>query len=289
MNSEKIITGEKIQQIANVYIGNHEDLYYNPIIASQPEKHLYINHIINEYDNPRIIFCYTHIIPELSNIIHFFKNPFILISHNSDYNINSSQSTQHILTCNKLIYWFSQNVCMFHVKLYMLPIGLANSMWSHGKLTAFDYPNINNLIQNKTKKTYFHFSIHTNKTVREICFNILKNTIEWLPNIEPTDNLLRLASYEFCICPEGNGVDCHRIWEALYLKVVPVMINSPFVTTLLRNNIPIVVLNSWDEYIIIEKDLQYSKFIFGNYDINNIIQKITSNDIQTHNLNQFPE
>jgi hypothetical protein len=29
--------------------------------------------------------------------------------------------------------------------------------------------------------------------------------------------------YKYVICPRGNGIDTHRVWEALYLGVVPVV------------------------------------------------------------------
>ena len=35
-----------------------------------------------------------------------------------------------------------------------------------------------------------------------------------------------LASYKFAISPEGNGIDCHRTWECLYLGVIPIVKNS---------------------------------------------------------------
>ena len=30
------------------------------------------------------------------------------------------------------------------------------------------------------------------------------------------------------ICPEGNAVDCHRNWEVLLLKRVPIMKRNPY-------------------------------------------------------------
>lgn len=271
MNAKQIITGEKIQQLADIYIGHIDDLNYNPIIREQTNKHMNIDNITQSYNNPKIVFCYTHCIINLSKIIHFFENPFILISHNSDFNIYETEEINQILNSNKLEKWYSQNVCFFHPKLFMVPIGLANSMWPHGNLRIFDEIPLLDLSTNKTKKTFFNFSIHTNMAIRQPCYDILHKQIEWLPNIEPTDNLKRLSTYEFCICPEGNGVDCHRIWEALYLKVVPIMLRSPFTETLVRNNIPLVLLDNWGDYINIEKSLLYQDYIFGDYSIDNVL------------------
>lgn len=284
MNASQIITGEKVQQYANIYLGDSGDMYWNPLIQRQPEKHLFLDILVNlnkneiEYNNPRVVFCYSHKIEKLASIIHLFMNPFILITHNSDENIRETLITKKILDCEKLVKWYSQNVCFFHPKLFMVPIGLANSMWPHGNLQIFNDVEFMKNIGNKTKRTFFNFNINTNRTLREPCYNSLVNFLEFLPNIDPTENLKRLSVYEFCICPEGNGADCHRIWEALYLKVVPVMVKSNFTETLLRNNIPIVLLNSWDEYPEIESQLKYEDYSFDiierEYSIDNFMQKV---------------
>ena len=94
------------------------------------------------------------------------------------------------------------------------------------------------------------------------CFDSLKNKIEWLNNVTPFENIVRLSQYRFCICPEGNGVDTHILWEALYLKTVPVVIKRDFTSILQKNNIPLVVLNSWDDFNL--DDLNYNTFDFEN-------------------------
>jgi hypothetical protein len=244
-----IITGEKLQQICNIYLGIPYDFQYNPVILNQKNKQLNIETINNTYDNPKIIFCYTYRIKELSRIIHFFKNNFILISHNSDEDVTNSEYVHNILKCDKLQKWFTQNLCINHPKIELLPIGFANSQWNHGKIDLFLKQGIFNKsnINNKYNDIFFNFSIGTNSNKRQPCYNKLINKLKWLPNIEPLNNLQRLSTYKFCICPEGNGVDTHRLWECLYLKVVPIVINSEFTQTLLLYNIPLVVLNNWSD------------------------------------------
>ena len=116
------------------------------------------------------------------------------------------------------------------------------------------------------KKIYFNFVVNTNVNKRKQCYDVVSKKVEWLSFLTPNKNLLRMKDYEFCICPEGNGVDCHRIWEALYLKCVPIVINSPFTETLKRYNIPLVILDTWKDLDI--DDLQYSKYKFDEYTIN---------------------
>jgi hypothetical protein len=264
-----IVTGEKIQQICDVYFGFNEDFDFNPIIKQQTNKHFNLNNLNIEITNPYYIFCYTHRIKELSKKIHLFKNNFALVTHNSDGEIRCEPEILNILNCPKLDKWYSQNICFDNPKLHFLPIGIANSMWSHGNINIFN--NETNKIKpaNKSKNIYFNFNIDTNKSKRLSCFNSLRNKLAWLDNISPPENIVRLSQHKFCICPEGNGVDTHRLWEALYLKTVPIVIRSEFTNILQKNNIPLVILNSWSE--LDETKLNYNDHDFNNSEFLKII------------------
>ena len=146
--SNKIITGERIQQFANVYFGENEDFNFNPLIKNETHKHALISNISSEYDNPYIVFFYTHRIKNFASIIHHFKNPFILLSHNSDWNVIESEDSITILNCHNLQKWYTQNLCFYHPKIAMIPIGFANSMWAHGDLSLFDSDAFINLPTN---------------------------------------------------------------------------------------------------------------------------------------------
>jgi hypothetical protein len=101
------------------------------------------------------------------------------------------------------------------------------------------------------------------------CFNRLKNKLEWLDEVPPRENIQRLSEHEFCICPEGNGVDTHRLWEALYVKTIPIVIKSDFTDILLENSVPIVVLDDWSQ--LDESNLDYSNYNLDNNSIRRIM------------------
>lgn len=256
-----VITGEKIQQLCDNYLGTEEDFNWNPIIREQHSKHILLNTIEGLFNNQYRIFCYSHNINILSQKIHLFQNKFILITHNSDGEVREINEVLTILNCEKLQKWYGQNICFEHHKFQFLPIGLANSQWNHGNLLIFNDIHFMQSILTKTNNIYFNFKMHTNKK-RQICFDSLINKLDWLNDINPTENLKRLGSYKFCICPEGNGVDTHRLWECLYLKVVPIVIESEFTNILLKQNIPMVILNSWEQ-------LDSSKLNYNDYNFNN--------------------
>jgi hypothetical protein len=260
-----IVKGERIQQIADIYLGNEDDFRYNPLIYQQKEKHCSLDSIVKEFENPSIVFCYSHKIFQFSQKIRFFKNEFILLTHNSDQNIKEYNEVNEILKYPKLIKWYTQNLCMEHPKLHYLPIGLANDQWPHGNLDIFKYEEVTKNLKNKSEKVYFNFNIHTNYHKRIECYESLKNKIHFLNPIPPFENLLRLKNYEFCICPEGNGMDTHRFWECIYLKVVPIVIDSDFIQILKKNNLPMLILKKWEDYD--ESKLKYNDFSFENLEI----------------------
>jgi hypothetical protein len=246
-----IITGEKIQQTCDVYIGSQQDFNWNPVISVEIHKQLLLDALTSPFQNPYRIFCYSHNIAEFSKKIHLLQNHFIFITHNSDANIMQTPEVLSILNCPKLIKWFGQNICFQHPKLFFLPIGLANRQWPHGNLSFFN--DTTRYVKSNT--VYFNFNISTNVSKRQKCYDSLVDKLEWLPTIHPTDNLKRLSTYRFCICPEGNGVDTHRLWECLYLNVVPIVIKSNFTDVLLSQHIPLVVLEDWSDFNI--NDLNY--------------------------------
>jgi hypothetical protein len=175
--------------------------------------------------------------------------------------VEKSPAVNHILNQTKLVRWYAQNVDYRHPKLYLFPIGIANSMWSHGNLSVLRHC-IENKPTEKTAEIYMHFEMATNYYKRYPCFVALSSKIEFLPKMDPHSNLIRMAKYKYCICPEGNGLDTHRLWEAYYLRVVPILLRSVH-TEILReqSGLPMILVDSWDS-LDIERLPPYESFDF---------------------------
>jgi hypothetical protein len=233
---KEIICGENIQYNCDVVIGNNDSINWNPNnrLFSKEIKH--INHVdnINNYKN---IFVFTH------NLIEFYekynnqltnKN---IISHNSDYEI-TNEYTKYF---NNINYQISQNVLISHPKLLTLPIGIENRQW-------FNHDLLHNIRKRtdikKEKHIYFFCSLGTHPSRNE-CYNILKNKIPTAERKSKEEYFIELKKYKYAICPRGNGIDTHRLWECLYLDVIPIMISRDFVNI---NNLPIIILNSWNDF-----------------------------------------
>lgn len=55
----------------------------------------------------------------------------------------------------------------------------------------------------------------------------------------------RNRQYPLWLSPRGNGIDCHRTWEALYLDAIPIVWHSTLDP--LYTNLPIIIINDWKE------------------------------------------
>ena len=114
----------------------------------------------------------------------------------------------------------------------------------------------------KTKDTYFYFNLNTHHS-RNNCYNKLKDKLEWNTSRSKEEYFIELAKHKYAICPRGNGIDTHRLWECLYLDVIPIVIKNDFPNI---DNLPIIILNDWDEY-------KSFNLIFKNQ----LIEKLTLN------------
>jgi hypothetical protein len=176
---------------------------------------------------PKIIFLKTDWIERFKQkVLPLIDYKFNLVTHNADRPAVSGNLD--LLEDNRLIKWFGMNVDIYHSKLQPIPIGIANEKWPHGnKDVLLKVINENN---EKKKLVYSNFDITTNYDKR---YNTLKiiSTHSYI-DFENTklmfeDYTRKLSTYKYVISPPGNSVDCHRIWESIYLGVVPIVEEHP--------------------------------------------------------------
>jgi len=242
--TDMIVTGERLQELCDVYCGLPEDFHYNPVISKQITKHMDISHLDTLWNNPSVLFCYAHRLPLFMEKRHYIMNPYTLVTHNSDENIKEQYIP--LLDDTKLIRMFSQNICIDHPKLHLLPIGIANSMWAHGDLHTLGL--LMTFHEPKSRDVYFYFNVGTNRNDRELCYREISAKGLVFEQPKPhVDFLKHLSTHKFAVCPEGNGIDSHRIWECYYLGVIPIVHTSVF-TRKLRKILPCILLDKWSDF-----------------------------------------
>lgn len=75
------------------------------------------------------------------------------------------------------------------------------------------------------------------------------------------DFLSEIQDHKFVICPKGHGMDCHRNWETLYMRRVPIFKNDPYFRQLMQG-FPALFVNEWEEItprLLVDNDYLYEE------------------------------
>ena len=189
-------------------------------------------------------------------------SPEVIVTGNSDRNFETAVSQP--LNCRL---WICQNNAMPEREgLITLPIGLENR--THGRLgqRRFYSKDKRRKIEEVTKVLVPAMRpTNPNRIVRVREAELIPEVYDVRREYLPEDKYFRLLTgFQFVLCLEGNGFENHRIWEALYLKIFPVVIESDWSVTLRRYNLPILFISSIGD-LSIEK---LEDFLVNNIDFN---------------------
>ena len=226
-SSEPYISGDTFRK--------HADHVYDESIKLNP-KNVKINDTV---------FISSTLVDTFFKEIHpLIDNEYILISHNSDRNITQEEIKY---LDNKILHWFAQNLEGKNNKISVIPIGLENLRYQLNGVLS-DFQTTENI--EKSKITLLSFNVVTNNKERKKVLEALKNNrfIENNNFGNHKEYFEELKKYKFNLCPEGNGLDTHRIWESLLALAIPVMLRNTFTENLASLNFPIMLLDEWEDF-----------------------------------------
>ena len=189
------------------------------------------------------VWCKTDNIDNLLRDVRNNPNTkYIIITHESDHPINAKVVNNLPVNVIKL---FGQNITHKDSRVESIPIGSTCVSWvgiddyALGK-TSNEYRIIEEDGKEKDFKNLalIDFAIRTNPQHRQSVFNHFtgKSWVTEKPcNLQLNDYknsqyfnhidtyLKDLYNHKFIISPLGNGVDCGRNWQAIYLGSIPVV------------------------------------------------------------------
>jgi len=206
----------------------------------------------------------------VKNIMPKINKRFVLVSGDSDLcvpkEILNSQEFNKLINSPFLIKWFLQNTqVQNNQKMIQLPIGLDFHTISNDPTHSWKLPDESHLpgaqefelvnIKEESKpfyeripKIYVNFSkINDRFGDRENSVkNISPDLIEFNDNFtKRTINWQIMSTYTFVLSPFGNGMDCHRTWEALCLGCIPI-VKAPNFRKMFEN-LPVLIVENWSE------------------------------------------
>ncbi len=169
---------------------------------------------------------------------------YILISHNSDQHI-TDYYTRFI--DNKILHWFGQNILCTHSKMTPIPIGIQNRIYDPNNITMTHIYKQQTYPPKKQLGIMGAFNTHTNSTRATIADLLVQNPLgTFFKKLSLSDYYTKLSSFDFCVSPEGNGFDCHRTWESLYVGTIPIVTTNAATIFWKTLGIPLFTVTSWD-------------------------------------------
>jgi hypothetical protein len=217
--------------------------------------------------------------------------PIVLVSGDADEDaptniFASERDFLNFIESPKILHWFAQNAVAQHPKLSLIPIGLDYHTMAQG-VTAWG-PQIAPAEQEgrlmeiarqalplpqRLLKAHanFHFLMTTKYgSDRMRAKELIRPTlVDYEPQrVDRRTTWENQAKYAFVISPHGNGLDCHRTWEALCLGCIPIVRTSPL--DRLFEGLPVYIVQDWSE--VTEENLKkvLADFSQRTFDLNRL-------------------
>lgn len=232
---------------------------YNAIYIESFNDNIYEN--ISKIQTSKIIFIKRdYAFNFINSCMQFFQNGIIIMTHNSDYSLDEKYIS--LLNNDKIKKWYALNAIIRHPKLIAIPLGLANPYHpfgihlDHGDVNLFDKVCKKNIC--KTQLLYINFNVDTNKNVRLPIKDLMmkKGFNTEISNLNQFEYWEKLAQHCFAISPFGNGIDCYRIWECIYLHTIPIC--QKHVAYEQFSHLPILFVDNYD---CITKEFLEEKYV----------------------------
>lgn len=241
---------------------------------------------------------------------HFWNYPVHYLSlDDKNIYVNENQSNQAekyynksdfltILESEKIVHCFAQNCVIKHTKITKIPIGIffndTRNLYNSYILNALQQEKlIKNIISfgepiaSRKQLCYGNFNFNINSSTfgydRKDAFSkIPSDLIEYEINrLEKFESYRKMIKYAFIVSPHGNGLDCFRTWEAIYLGCIPIVKTSMIDD--LYDNLPVLIVKDWSDITreLLEETLIWYKenvslFCFEKLKLSYWIEKIYS-------------
>ena len=223
------------------------------------------SNLLNKHEPGGSIYICSDAIENFSNnFLETIKNPFILVTGDSDLAVDdafiSRPFVKKIINNPLLLKWFAQNATSKISKIIPMPIGMDyHTMWEHPGIwgpertaaVAQEQALINALrnsqgFNERSPHCYSNFHFQASRGDREECLSRISKNICFFEDrpIARISTWQRQSNFKFVLSPEGKGMDCHRTWEAILLGCIPIVKRSQF--TSIYEGLPVAIVEDWN-------------------------------------------
>lgn len=173
---------------------------------------------------------------------------FVFIVHNSDRSFGQSELTRLL---PHALHIYAINTVIQHPLLTTIPIGFVDRQSSF--LSTFNPGE-----EERTIEIYMNFTTLTNSEKRSECARVFEHdprtTVRQGLSVE--DYYRDLSRSKFVLCPEGTGIDTHRVYESILCGATPVVLRNSLAH--LYETLPVCIIDAWTDpfYVPVRKDFR---------------------------------
>ena len=239
------------------FIDFHDSLYDDAVSGVGLLKHcnkrfrathdsLYHDEVV---ENGDVWFVKRDYLEEFFRLISAEGVPSIsVVTQHSDYELGENVMQLKPKCVTKV---FGPNNTCNRIDSIPIPLGLGPP-FGRGAPLADDIKN-SDTRRSRSRLLYVNFRPHTYSSERlPLMDHFVKQQYSWA-TVEPADStclvfdryLSSLTEHKFSLCPRGNGIDTHRLWESLYARTVPVVKYCEAHRNFL--DLPILFVNDWSD------------------------------------------
>lgn len=189
----------------------------------------------------------------------------LIVSGHSDYPITDEIADRYPGTT-----WWSVNSQSLRVR--GLPIGITNDCDESALHRIYgNIPMMEDVVREPRiikNRVYMNFTLCTHPSRQEV-YDMFHSkpwvTVgEHVSTMEARKVFLQeIRNHEFVLCPRGNGVDTHRLWETLYMGSIPIVQRD--IAHRGWEDLPIAWIDSWNEVTEEWMDSQLERIRTGTW------------------------
>lgn len=195
-------------------------------------------------------------------------NKFIIYTSYEDTPID-----EHIVLPDNVLKIYATNAVYNNDRIIPFPYGLQRKMNDEdNRLEIMKEMVEKDEHQEPTKLLYINCGLGSERNAPERAYLPHFEAYEWATTRFNKDSMFfpysqyraflsEMRDHKFMICPQGHGIDCHRNWELLYMRRVPIMKKSPYFARLMQG-FPVLFVERWEDVtkeLLIENDHLYQE------------------------------
>tara|TARA_B110000285_G_scaffold235601_1_gene318529 strand:- start:27833 stop:35488 length:7656 start_codon:yes stop_codon:yes gene_type:complete len=220
----------------------------------------------------RPLILYTQTSPDVGTQLSKWTDmDFVLVSGASDY---KASVMAKVLSNPRLIHWFGENADIDDARVTAIPIGI--NAWQHSSSLRGLVVGRNNI---RIQLLLMNFGTTSNPSRIGVWDHFCgTGTMSWItcsskkghPSRDGNnDNILvpyysEVKAHKYQLCPPGNGMDTHRIYEALALGTIPILLlGQSDQMDNLYSTLPVLGVSSWEHVTEVLLNREYDRLRNG--------------------------